>query len=98
MIETIIFGSIVLAMVVGGKALLSAMAAWPVIGSFAAWYYGVISPLPDGIVANLIYGTMAAQVIILPLAVLLYGPRGFKRIAALCRRDQPVSLIHGRES
>lgn len=79
MIEALIIVTVVLLCIsVGGQAILAAM-AWPLIGDVVAWYVGLVGPLSDGLSANLIYGAMAAQMIVIPLAVVIHGPGIVKR-------------------
>lgn len=89
MFEGIVIGVFVAAAVVGGKALLASMASLPIIGGFAGWYADFVGPLPDGIASNMIYGAMAMHVVLVPLGILLYGPRLVKRVNRL--RRQPAA-------
>lgn len=79
MIAGLILRTLMIVAVISGEAVLTALGALPVIGGFASWYMGVIGPLVSGIGANLIYGVMAAQVVILPLSLVLYGPSAVRR-------------------
>lgn len=60
--------------VIGGKAALLFLASQPLIGPVAAWYMGYVGQIGDGIVANLIYGEMVIQLLLMAFAPLLYGP------------------------
>ncbi len=40
----------------------------------AAWYMGCVGQLGDGMVANLIYGSMALQLLLMAFAPLFHGP------------------------
>lgn len=71
--------TVVLCLVVGGQVILTAMSVWPLIGHFVGWYVGFIGPLGDGMSANLIYGAMAAQMIVILLSIVVYGPGIIKR-------------------
>lgn len=88
MAESLILGSLVWILAVGGKVFLQTMASLPVIGGLAAWYLNWVGPLPEGVTSNLVYGAMAAQLVILPLGTLMYAPgwiRAF-RVLQLQRR------------
>jgi len=83
MIEAFLIISTFLLLIVGGKAILAAMIAWPFVGKFVAWYSGLIFslvPLPDGIVSNILYGLIGAQTAILLLWALLHGIHTIKLI------------------
>lgn len=93
MIEALILGTLVAVAAVGGEAVLSALVAIPVIGGFASWYAGLVGPLEPGIGANLIYGAMAAQVVIIPLALVFYGPTALRRGMAVVRKTLPAGMV-----
>lgn len=83
MFEALVIGCLVVVSVVGGKEILAFLAEAPVIGAFASWYAGLVQPhVVDGVIANLIYGAMAAQVLIILLAVVIYGSRIIKQALA----------------
>lgn len=74
MIAGLILGTLIVVAAMGGEAVLVALGTAPVLGGFASWYAGLVGPLQPGILANLIYGAMAAQVVIIPMALAWYGP------------------------
>lgn len=90
MIEGLILGMLIAVVAVGGEAVFAALGSLPVIGGVASWYSGLIGPLQPGLSANLIYGVMAAQVVILPLSILLCGPAALRRVIAMVRKTPAV--------
>lgn len=68
-------GLFVLIVTIGGKTMLLMLSSLPIIGPIAAWYMGYVGQIGHGLVANMIYGGMAVQLVLMALAVLLYGPR-----------------------
>lgn len=82
-----ILGAIILfAALFGGKAVLLFLCDTPLIGHFATWFMAFIGDLGDGIQANIVYGAMAAQIVIIPLAIIFYSPRFIKRLGN--RKDE----------
>lgn len=61
------------------------LAVLPVIGPVAAWYMGYIGQIVDGSAANLIYGAMALQVLLMALSPILYGPALVRKAVAWFR-------------
>lgn len=90
MIAGLILGTLLVVAAMGGEAVLIALGTAPMIGWLASWYAGLVGPLQPGIVANLIYGGMAAQVIILPIAVVLYGPGAIRRGMMKVRKSPAI--------
>ena len=82
-------GLIVIA-VIGGKTALLFLVSLPLIGPVAAWYMGYIGQIGDGVVANLIYGSMALQLVIMAFAPLLYGPLLVHKAVACWHRARRV--------
>lgn len=90
MIEGLIIGMLIAVAAIGGEAVLATLGTLPAIGGFASWYAGLIGPLEPGICANLIYGVMAAQVVILPPSLALYGPSAIRRGVTMLRKNPGV--------
>lgn len=80
MFEALVIVCLVVVSAVGGKEILTLLAEAPAIGAFASWYAGLVQPhLVDGVIANLIYGAMAVQVLVILLTVVVCGPRILKQ-------------------
>lgn len=76
-----------------GKAFLTLLASLPVGGAVAAWYMGYVGDLGVGPVANLVYGAMALQLLLMALTPVLYGPALIRKAAAWLRSHRMVA--HG---
>lgn len=87
MIEGLILGTRIFVAAVGGEAVFAAIGTLPVIGGVAVWFANLIGPLQPGFSANLIYGVMTLQVIILPLSLILYGPSVILRGLSVVRKN-----------
>lgn len=74
MFSALFFAGLILIAAVGGKAILVMLASQPVIGPVTVWYMQNLGPIGDGLAANLIYGAMSLQLLLMALAPLLYGP------------------------
>lgn len=63
-----------------GKEILLMLADLPLIGNVAMWYMNFVGPLGESVMANMVYAGMAAQIAILPIAVLMYGPSAVRKV------------------
>lgn len=74
--------------VVCGKTALSLLTTMPLIGWLADFYFHFLPDIGSGTVANLVYGLISLQVLILALAPIFYGPQALRIAKALLRRYQ----------
>lgn len=95
MIEGLVFGTLIAVAVLGGEAVFTVLCTLPMIGGVASWYAGLVGPLHSGMGANLIYGGMAAQVIILPLSLVFYGLTTIRRGVAIVHKTPAVEKRTG---
>lgn len=76
----------------GGKVIFLALSAAPLVGVFFDWYFHLVPELGNGVVANITYGFLALQVVLITLSLVLYGPRIVRTAITLLRaRRQPVA-------
>lgn len=83
-----------------GKAFLLILSHQPFIGSLVAWdmgNMGNVVNLGSGIIANLIYGFMAIQFLIIGLAPVLYGPAVLRMAVALFKMIRVRSSLNGKK-
>lgn len=90
MFNAIFFAGLIVLAVIGGKTCLLLLASQPVIGPVAAWYMEYVGPLGDGMTSNLIYGAMAAQLLLMALAPCLYGPAFMRNTGTWLRARRVV--------
>ena len=76
------------ALLIGGKTLLTGLIMLPIVGPAIGWYAELARPhLAPGVIEQLICGGMAVQVVVVLLAVPVYLPGMIRRgIAAYCAR------------
>ena len=91
MFRALLFAGLILITAVGGKTLLLMLASLQIIGPVAAWYMGYVGQIDDGLAANLIYGAMALQLLLMALAPLLYGPLLVRKAVTWCRNRRVVA-------
>ena len=85
MFDALMLVGLIVIAAVGGKTSLILLASQPLIGPVAAWYMGYVGQIGDGIVANLIYGAMDLQLLLMAFAPLLYGPPLVHKVVAWYR-------------